>query len=253
MSEQTSTVFGTQTATPNVTSGGSEQVDPVTLLVGDGKKFKTVQDLAKGKLESDSFIERLTAENKALREAAASGTDTTDIQAKIEQLLAAQKGSGQTSTPASNQSQPEPLTTEKVLDLLDRREQAKALANNSSYFNNTISKSLGDKAGEIVMQRLNDLGLDKETFDSIVARNPQSALKLVGVKETPVQPQGDVSAKGGTVNTAALLAAGSNGTEVQNHAYFEKLRKSMGSKFFTTEISNAMIEARKKLGPDYFK
>lgn len=253
MSEQTSTVFGTTAATPQGTNGGSATEDPVTLLVGEGKKFKTVQDLAKGKIESDGFIEQLKTENKALREAVASGADTSGIQAKIEQLLAAQKGSGQTSTPASNQSQSEPLTAEKVLDLLDRREQAKALANNASHFNSTINKVLGDKAGDIVMQRLNDLGLDKQTFDEIVSRNPQSALKLVGVKEAPAGGQGDVAGKSTNVNTAAAFSPQHNGDQVMNHSYFEKLRKEQGSKFFSVETQKQMFDARKRLGPDYFK
>src|SRR4029450_8159059 len=36
-------------------------------LVGEGKKFKTPEDLARGKAESDSFIERLQKELHGLR------------------------------------------------------------------------------------------------------------------------------------------------------------------------------------------
>jgi hypothetical protein len=252
MSEQTSTVFGTTAATPQGTSGSGVQDDPVALLVGEGKKFKTVQDLAKGKLESDSFIAQLTQENKALREAALNGGDTSAIEAKIAELLAGQKGNGQTTNQTSNQPQSEPLTAEKVLDLLDRREKEKQLKNNADYFNQTIAQTLGEKASDAVMQRLNDLGLDLQTFNHIVATNPQSALKLVGIKPNPTAPTGNIAAKGASANTAAVFSAESNGNTKQNFAYFEKLRKELGARYYTPEIQGQLIKARKELGADFF-
>src|SRR5690242_15072647 len=48
--------------------GEDPNADPLELLVGEGKKFKTPQDLAKGKMESDKFIVQLQKEQAALRE-----------------------------------------------------------------------------------------------------------------------------------------------------------------------------------------
>ena len=49
--------FSTNTPT------GDTNPSPLAELVGDGKKFQTVEDLAKGKQESDAFIVKLQDEN----------------------------------------------------------------------------------------------------------------------------------------------------------------------------------------------
>ena len=41
--------------------------DPLQELVGEGKKFKSIEDLAKSKVEADRFIDKLKSENDALR------------------------------------------------------------------------------------------------------------------------------------------------------------------------------------------
>jgi hypothetical protein len=50
------------------TKGEETPVTQVSDLVGEDKKFKTVEDLAKGKLEADSYIEQLKEENRIARE-----------------------------------------------------------------------------------------------------------------------------------------------------------------------------------------
>jgi hypothetical protein len=251
MSEQTSNGFGTPTATPASVSGGVQD-DPVQLLVGEGKKFKTVQDLAKGKIEADNFVEQLKTENKALRDAIASGTDTTDIRAKIDELLASSKrADSATAGQPSNQSKAGTLTTEEVLTLLDQRDSQKTAKTNSDLFNATIAKSLGDKATETVMQRIQTLGLDLETFNAVVMRNPTGALALVGIKE-PIQTSATVGSKDAKVNTAALFSENS-GNQTQNFAYFDKLRKEIGAKYFTPEVQAQVFQARKELGDAFWK
>jgi len=53
-------VFSTQT-------GDQTSKTSLEELVGEGKKFKTVEDLAKGKLEADSFIAQLEGELKGVK------------------------------------------------------------------------------------------------------------------------------------------------------------------------------------------
>ena len=61
-----SVIEGTDT---NNTSTTNTQAIPesVSLLVGEGRKYKTLDDLAKAYLNADGFIEQLKAENQELR------------------------------------------------------------------------------------------------------------------------------------------------------------------------------------------
>src|SRR5688572_24600607 len=50
------------------TNETTKTTNPLADLVGENKKFKTVDDLAIGKLQSDAFIQKLQDENKELRD-----------------------------------------------------------------------------------------------------------------------------------------------------------------------------------------
>lgn len=244
--EQVSTTFGTSTTTvPNTPAP-----DPVLELVGEGKKFKTVQDLAKGKIEADNFVEQLKTENKALREALGNGEDTTAIQVKLDKLLAA-KDERTTTPPTGNQTTKESLTQEDVLNLLNQDRVKNQMLGNSRTFNETVTKVLGDKAEETVKKRVADLGLDLGLFNQMVATAPESALRLVGINKTTTNSVTS-GTKDTTVNTEAYFAsAGDNGKK--NFAHYEKLRKEMGAGFYTPAMQKEVMESRKTMGDEFYK
>jgi hypothetical protein len=253
MSEQTSVNFGVTstsggatapTSTTPIPNGDS---DPVTMLVGEGKKFKTVQDLARGKVEADAFVEQLKTENKTLRAALDKGEDTTGIQAKIDQLLAQTKGNG-TADPKVNQTNPESLTSKEVLDLLDRRERDMKMLENSARFNDIVTKALGDKAKVTIDTRLTELGMDTQIFNQMVATSPKSALALVGIKEAPMA---SAASNASATNTAAVFA-NANDVGKKNFAYYDKLRRELKGNFYTPAIQKEMTEQALKLGEDFY-
>ena len=62
-------IFAVTNGNP-VTPNGNAPATPVDLteLVGEGKRYATVEALAKGRLDADAFIEQLKRENAGLRE-----------------------------------------------------------------------------------------------------------------------------------------------------------------------------------------
>ena len=222
----------------------------VAELVGDGKKFKSVEDLARGKLESDGFIEKLKTENKALREALDGDQNPDEILARIQTLLQSKDGSGNAVDRTSNQSQKEPLSEEKVLELLSKRERDKQLESNVKSFNTHVTKAFGDKTGEVIASRLDEMGMEEDVFKDLAARNPQAALRILGIKDGGVA-SGSASS---SVNTEAYFGdAGKGNGETQNFAYFQKLRREMGSAYYEPGIQKQVFEARKKLGDAFWK
>lgn len=68
-------------------------------LVGEGKPFKDIEALAKGKMDADAFIEQLKNENAQMREAVASSEQEALKAATMSQVLEAVRtlsGSGDT-------------------------------------------------------------------------------------------------------------------------------------------------------------
>lgn len=218
-------------------------------LVGEGKKFKTVDDLARGKLEADTFIDKLKTENAALREALDSDGSPDEVLKRINDLLQS-KGSENATATKSNQSPSESLTEEKVLELLSKREREEKVKSNINLFNANVNKAFGDKTGEVVATRLGALGMEREVFNDLAARNPNAALRILGIKEDGLA-SGSV---GSSVNTEAYFGdAGKGNDGTQNFAYFQKMRREMGSAYYEPEIQKKVFEARKRLGDAFWK
>jgi hypothetical protein len=215
-------------------------------LVGEGKKFKTVEDLAKGKLAADSHIGRLEVENKALREAMESEGTPEQVLAKINDYLS-KKGSENAEVGKGNQPQAQPLTQEKVLELLQQREKETKVQNNVESFKANVKKALGDKAHETIKARLDELSMDAGLFETMVERNPQAALKLLGLKE-----QGPAGPMESSVRTEAFFGESGKG-ERRNFAYFQNKRRELGMRYYEPEIQREVFEARKEQGEAFWK
>lgn len=238
MSEQTSTI--------DVTALGPT----VAELVGEGKKFKSVDDLARGKIESDRFVEKLKTENAALREALDSDANPDEILRRINSLVNAQGGSrSDTTDQTSNQSQMgSQLTEEKVLELLKQQKAQEKAQQNRDRYEASVAKAFGEKTAEVVAARLDELGMDQTELQSLAQRNPAAALRILGIKES--------SASGGpspSVNTEAFFGeAGKGNGEVQNFQYFQKLRRELGERYYEPQVQKQVFEARKKLGDKFW-
>lgn len=232
--------------TPNGTGNVSvEGGNPIEALVGEGKKFKTIEDMARGKLAADAHIATLEAENRALKES--QGGSGNAVLARIDELLAKVNGQG-TTTQVGNQSTTESLTEDKVRAILHQERQAAIIDGNVAKFNEVVTKTFGDKAGETMKSKIASLGFSDETFSRLVAENPESALKLVGILPANSGASGQ---KESTVNTAALFNGQDNSRK--NHAYYEKLRRDLKMDFFKPEIQQEMIAERKRQGSDFWK
>ena len=240
-----------QSSTFDITGGNTSTVI-VAELVGEGKKFKTVDDLAKGKLEADKFIEKLTVENKALREALDSEGSPDEVLRRINELLQSKAtGSGNAASTTSNQPTSAPLSEEKVLELLSRERQQEKLKENVNRFNSTVNKAFGEKTGEVIAARLDELGMEQDIFRDLAARNPSAALRILGVKDSGVPGSSSMDS---SVNTEAFFGeAGKGNGEVQNFAYFQKLRRELGLAYYEPHIQTKVFEQRKKLGDAFWK
>ena len=160
--------------------------DSLKLLVGEGKKYATVEDLAKGMVHGQNHI--TTLENEA--------TSHKDAQAKqtsIDDILAAIKSNGNSEQQQSDDNQqPADQRASDSNDTVDIAQQIKeAMAEqtrtnsavaNTQLVTDSLSKVLGARANEVYTKVGKELGVD---LDELAKTSPEAVIKLC----TGQQPQ----------------------------------------------------------------
>lgn len=212
--------------------------DLVNQLVGEGKKFKTIQDLAKAKLESDSFIERITQENKELREGTVS---KADIDAKFDAFLT--KLNEQKKAPDSREQTVPALDADKIADIvrntITRTEQESTAAKNVQAANEKVIAKYGDKAGEFIEKKAAELGMTKQDLKTISAKSPNAFFTIVGLDLKAAAPAGS-GFNQGSVNTESKF--NNSNISADTWEYYSNLRRQAPDKYWEPAIQNEIFE-----------
>lgn len=206
-------------------------------LVGEGKKFKTNEDLAKSKAEADAFIERIKEENARLR---------NDLAAKatIEEFL--QKANKAPEEQKSAPSEPEKggLKKEEVADLfkemLRETEAERQKRQNLEEVTRIIAQVHGPNYAKATVKIAADLGLSVQEAQSLAETKPKLFVELFGRKEKSpfVNP----------LNTQ-INTGGTDSTPKKGKKYFDKILKEQGrAVYFSPQVQREMFEAAKAFG-----
>lgn len=225
-------------------------------LVGEGKKFKDEQALARAKAESDSFIERMKAENEKLRLELQKSETAEEILKKIQES-SVPKATPQ--TPSSNQPESRPsssLSQEDLDRLIEEKMKVRESETKADQNYRQVVEALTAAWGSHnlvteLSKKAMELGMDKKELESYARTNPKAFLKLVDVNSTPSQQQARARVPESSVNTSSF---GNSNNGVKNKAYYDKLRKEMGnSAFFSPKIQNEMHQQAIALGSKFFE
>lgn len=228
-------------------------------LVGEGKKFSTTEDLAKGKLDSDTFIKKLEAENAEALDALKVAQESAKDGATVSELLKAMQDSQN-----KNPDDGKPVLSEEDLRKLVRdtvsgdSAEATAAANRAEGNKLVLDKVGGDAeaAKTYLADRAAALNLTVEKLAALSESSPQAFAELVGLARTKDSSPGKsiVSLKtagdGDGVTSSAVM-------EVEGHktkAHYDALKKEMGvAKFLGNhKLQNAYLKDAMALTEEQF-
>ena len=227
-------------------------------LVGEGKKFSTAEDLAKGKLESDTFITKLEAENAEALEALKVAQDSAKDGQTVSELLKAMKDS-QTKTPDDGK----PVLSEDDLRKIvretvsgDSKEATASL--NRAVGNKLVLEKVGgdaEAAKTYLADRAAALNLTVDQLATLSESSPQAFAELVigSTKDSTVKPSiTTLKTAGDGEGIASTLAL-----EVEGHktkAYYDALKKEMGVQKFlgNHKLQNAYLKDAMALTEEQF-
>jgi hypothetical protein len=211
MSEQNQTIFGAtpadQQVAPQVNAQPVQTVQPsapvlpdeVAQFVGEGKKYRSIEDALKSVPHAQTHISTLEKELADAREQLAKTK-------AAEELLEALKAQQQvpTSAPAVDPNQILTQVGSLVEKKLQETRAAEIAQSNQKTVVEALTAKFGDKAEAQYTAIAAASGLDVATLNSLAARSPQAVLKLAGIDSKSVEPATTKPAS--TINTEAFAA-----------------------------------------------
>ena len=225
--------------------------------VGEGKKFKDVADLAKGKANSDAFITRLQQETEGLRK-------ELNTRIKLEEFMDRMNsqnssGANQATQTAGQGNQTDgtassATSTPDIERLIEERLAQKAAEliekQNLEASRNKLQEVFGKDYQADLERRTNELGLSKEFVGNLAKTQPKALFALLGLD---VQQQSrrndDIFAPKSSMNTSGL---GQSQTSEKNWAYFEKMRKQNPASYWSPQVQNEIHRNAERLGERFY-
>lgn len=222
-------------------------------LVGDGKKFKTAEELARGKAEADAFIERLKREQEALR-------NELNTKLTLEQYIDKMAGTGITNTPPPNEPNGnqgenlQGLKPEDVERLIDQRVSQREAERIQTENLRTVKEQLTQQFGPDFSTKLKsigqDIGMSEQDMTDMARTRPKALLALVAA-------QGG-QAQAATKNSLFTPPTGVNGFRSEGQPvdrtqrYYDNLKKNNPSEYWSPSIQNQLHKDAIRLGEKFF-
>lgn len=218
-------------------------------LVGPGKKFATVEDMAKGKYLSDLTVDLYKRQKDQMRDDLLKSNAQNNANVRMEELinqLSEKRLASSEETIAKEVKQPstdpkeiESLISRKVQELEQERRQK----DNLDLVTSKLQEHFGENYRSVVNKQIGTVGLSGEDFTALAKKSPDSIFKLLGIGqnvanafEAPVrssQRSDNFSPKGGPKRT---------------WAYYQELYKKDPQLYFDRKISVQMQKDAVELG-----
>jgi hypothetical protein len=246
-----SDVFNAATTADTTTEANNSQTNEnyVNQLVGEGKKFKDLEALAKGKLEADRHIGEIT---KTLDELRAELAKQDYAKSLLEQMSKGSETRQDEPPPNTSSSSNTENTTQSASDIeslvekvITEKERNRTVAQNLVVVNEEMEKKFGDKAGQILKTKSTELGMSLDRLKEIAAESPTAFFQLIGVSASrPTQataPQSSIRSENFNPNS-----------QDRTFEYYQKIRKENRSLYYSPKIQNMMLQDRERLGSRFY-
>lgn len=260
MTEQTQDAIDLFADTDTSDTDLEQDKDYVTELVGDGKKFKSIEDLAKGKVQSDRFITNLQTELAELR---------ADLKARttFEELLTNMNSNTKTPDPARTNATPllgdgdegnatAGLTAEQIEEMVNRRlsaaEQTRVESQNFTYVQEKLREKFGENFSTQLKQTAAEMGLDPAYLNQLAKTQPKVLLKLVDA-DGPVTSftHNNTSTNTSSVNSGAVPRGNTTGEKLKS--YYDNIRRTDPNAYWKPKIQNEIHAQATRLGETFYK
>ena len=239
LADQADTIFNADQASVVPTNEVAQ--DPsVNVLVGEGKKYKSVEDLAKAYLSADDFIEKLKEENTHLRA-------ETEKLSKLDEVLERLEAKSGSPTPDnSGEVGANSLSASDVAAIVEKtltgRETATSMKSNMLSADAKMKEMFGKEAQAIFEEEANTPEL-KQTYLQLAQVNPDKFIALFSALRA-TKPTGSQVDSNTSTNTINLSSVHSNReSDPDCKEYYNKMRKDNPNAYYSSKVQLALQKA----------
>lgn len=245
----------------NLFSGEGEtlpSVDPnkdyLQELVGEGRKFKTPQDLARGKFEADAMIEVMKRSQDELRTEYLRVIEENKAKAGLEAYLDKIQAQQPTSnnTQSVNVDSPKPIDPKEIENLFDRKIQEHDVRRKEQENFSEVQKKLKERHGSnysnALKQQIADLGITEEFANNLARNNPAVFYRTFGLDQ-PVATEGFLAPPRNDRRFDSSVKTNTSGA--RPWSYYKELRDKNPTAFFDRNTNIQMQKDYITLGKSF--
>jgi hypothetical protein len=213
-------------------------------LVGEGKKFRDPDAVAKKVIHADQHIERLEREQAELRAELAARQTVEDMLNKLQKPAPSEVPV----TPRQEPGAKEEVNLSAEVQRLLQEERAKESRQKNIE---AARKGLKDRFGPDYNQRLEkiaeEMSISKDFLTSIASTSPDGFFKLI---DSVAKPDDNRPTTPPTPSHDPLKMQ--QGVGRKNNAYYQNLRKENPSLYFSRKVQNEMHSEVMKQGASFY-
>lgn len=229
-----------------------ESKDYLAELVGENKKFKDAQALAKGKAFSDAHIailekrfDTLSADYLKLKEEADAGAKLQDLLNKLETQQLTSREDTQNN---SNEVQQKPVGLAEIESLvsskIEQRERSAKEQENYNLVEAKLLERLGSNYKTVLKKQANELRMTDEEVNALARKNPTLFFKTFDLN---AQTQDNFQAPPRQSNTFSPKPP-----EKRTWSYYLKLKEKDPKAWLDKKIAIQMEKDAQQLGREFY-
>lgn len=238
----------------NTDQNDQVQIDPnknyLEELVGEGRKFKSVEELARGKAESDLYIEHMKRQSDELRTDYVKLRDEYNTGPKLKEVLdqlAELKGQRAPLLPEGGSQDTSVLDETKVADLvasmLQQSKTADREAENFRKVESKLQESYGSDYKRLLKQKVSELGLEDGFVNDLAKRHPEVLFRTLGLDQAR---SGDNFQA--PVSSSVRRDNFGTGAPQRTWSFYQKMRKDDPARYHDPKTKSQMFKDYQELG-----
>lgn len=227
--------------------------------VGEGKKYKDVEELAKAYEHANNFIPTLKADMEALKEFTLEQLASRADASKTNQQNPSNDPNDR-DDPPKNPADVAPPKEGKEVDLnerikqaLEERDQEQRLKKNAQITEEAMLKHFGSKeaAVEAIRQKAEELNVSPQWLADSAFQSPKAFFGVMGISEETPRSTSTPSASS-DVNPRTIETK-FGGPKPNTYAWYDNIRRTDPKRYRSIEVQSALMNDAMRLGNDFFK